>query len=400
MKRYILYLMLSLLFTPNLFSQLTVKFNGELRTRLEIDARNFNRNGEWQNYIDNRARLGAVVSNNDDFDFVFKIIDSRTFGQAGVQNNFKNIDLNEVYLKLNKGDWEFILGRQEAKYYNGRIIAPSDWGNVPIVFEGATARYSGKGYRLNAFAFRTAERLLPDDDFDRNLFGLFTEFRLSDNVQFNPFLLYDRATPPSELSRLTLGANSVGYLGPFNYDFDFAYQLGNISGGKNISALMAAITLDYNFRTQSKASVGVGFDFYSGDADPNDDKSTVFDNSYSSKHGFLGDMDYFKLIATSTWNLGVMDFYAYYKMALAPWLAAKLTGHYFNSDVVLKLNNGDELSNYGTEVDLSFLAKYNEYINFMFGGATFLPGDIFKNKFGDETAFWFYAGFQLSFSQK
>ncbi|GJQ31605.1 MAG: hypothetical protein HBSAPP04_04440 [Ignavibacteriaceae bacterium] len=403
MKRYTYLLLLFMLATPAMFAQLSVKFNGELRTRLEIDELDFNSNSKWQNFINNRARLGAVISNNDDLEFHFRIIDARVFGQeAGVQVNSANLDLNEGYLKLKKGDWEFILGRQEARYNNGRIIAQSDWGNTPITFDGATARYSGKGYRISGFAFRLSDKLAADDSLDHNLLGLFGEFKLQDNLQLNPYLMFDRRSPVERLSRLTLGLNAPGYLGPVVFDIDVAYQTGNIRTTKKetISAFLAAINLEYDFKVTSKAALGAGYAIYSGDKDGTDDKYEVFDNTYATKHAFLGDMDFFRAVPTSTWDLGVTDMYVYYKMALAPWLATKLTGHIFGSAAKYKLASGAESSSYGTEIDLNFVAKYNEYLNFMLGAATFLPGDIFKEKKGPDNAYWMYAGFHLNMSTK
>ncbi|MBK7266587.1 MAG: hypothetical protein IPI12_09685 [Ignavibacteriales bacterium] len=85
------------------FAQLNVKFEGELRTRLEIDDLDFNANTGIHNYINNRARLSAIISNNDDLEFVFRIIDARVFGsEASLQSNSANLDLNEGYLKIKK----------------------------------------------------------------------------------------------------------------------------------------------------------------------------------------------------------------------------------------------------------------------------------------------------------
>ncbi len=399
MKKYTLLLLVFALSTPALFAQLSVKFNGELRTRLEIDELDFNSTSKWHNYINNRARLGAVISNNDDLEFVFRIIDARVFGQeAGLQANSANLDLNEGYLKLKKGDWEFILGRQEAKYNNGRIMAPSDWGNTPITFDGATVRYSGKGYRLSGFVFRLSDKQVADDSLDQNLIGLFGEFKLQDNLQLNPYILFDRRSPVERLSRFTLGLNAPGYLGPIAFDVDLAYQTGHINTGKklDVAAYLAAINLEYDFKVPSKAALGAGYAIYSGDKDGTDDKYEVFDNSYATKHAYLGDMDFFRAVPASTWDLGVTDIYAYYKMALTSWLATKLTGHIFGSAATYKLASGSESNAYGTEFDLNFVAKYNEYLNFMLGAATFLPGDIFKEKKGPDNAYWMYAGFHLN----
>lgn len=399
MKKYSFFIIALLLITPSLFAQLNVKFNGELRTRLEIDELDFNSNTGVHNYINNRARLGVNISNNDDLEFVFRIIDARVFGQeASVQSNSANLDLNEGYLKIKKGNWEFLLGRQEAKYNNARMIGQSDWGNTPITFDGATVKYAGKGYLINAFAFRVADKQLVGDSLDQNLFGVFSEFRLLDNLKLNPFVMFDRRVPVENLARLTLGVNLMGSFGPLSHDIDFAYQTGNIKSNKqmDISAFVAAINLEYGFQVQSRAALGAGFAYYSGDKDASDNKYEVFDNSYATKHAFLGDMDYFKVVPASTYNLGVTDIYGYYKMALAEWLAGKFTGHLFGSAQPYKLVSGSESNAFGTEFDLSFMAKYNEYLNFNFGAATFLPGDIFKEKKGQDTAFWFYAGFHLN----
>lgn len=399
MKKYAFLMLMLLIASPAVFAQLNVKFNGELRTRLEIEELDFNSNTKWQNYINNRARLGAVISNNDDLEFVFKVIDARVFGQeAGVQTNSANLDLNEGYLKLTKGDWEFILGRQEARYNNARIIGQSDWGNTPITFDGATVRYSGKGYRLSAFAFRLSDKMAADDSLDQNLLGLFGEFKLQDNFQLNPYFLFDRRSPVDRLSRLTLGLNAPGYLGPIVFDIDVAYQMGNINTGKkqDVAAYLAAVNLEYDFKVPSKAALGAGYAIYSGDKDASDDKYEVFDNSYATKHAYLGEMDFFKAIPGTTWNLGVTDIYAYYKMAVSSWLAARLTGHVFGSAVTYKLASGSDSNAFGTEIDLSFVAKYNDYLNFMFGAATFLPGDIFKEKRGSDNSYWMYAGFHLN----
>lgn len=107
MKKTVLFTLLALFFSQNSYSYAEeikssdedFKFKGQILTRGEIDARDFNNQTLPTSYILMRSRLSAEKSLFDKIDVYLQIQDSRILGEEGNPVfNLKNLDLHQGYI--------------------------------------------------------------------------------------------------------------------------------------------------------------------------------------------------------------------------------------------------------------------------------------------------------------
>jgi hypothetical protein len=106
--------------------------------------------------------------------------------------------------------------------------------------------------------------------------------------------------------------------------------------------------------------------------------NNLYIGSFSGKHVFLGDADYYVNMATGTQGLGVNDFGAKFIFNEKGPLSFYVAGHYFLTNVPGVDADGNETSDLGTEIDLNLKYTYSKKMFFDWGVAAFMPGEITK----------------------
>jgi len=139
-----------------------------------------------------------------------------------------------------------------------------------------------------------------------------------------------------------------------------------------------------------KPFVGAQIDYTSGDDNPADDDYKTYASLYGTGHKYFGYMDYFVNLVNDTYGLGIMDLVG--KVGFNPVKALKLNLHFhvFQANQDYRLINGSTSKNFGSEIDFVASYKYNSNITFEGGASMFMPGDIFKERRGKDTATWLY----------
>lgn len=386
-----------ILITGVIEAQQTIKFSAQIRPRQEFDHKNFHSNRLFSNYTYLRTRLGATFIPSTEMSGFVQIQDARIFGtETSTTADMKNVDLHQAYFKIDnffKLPMDIKVGRMELLYSNERVIGISNWGNTGRSFDGAVLSIKGDKFKADIFSVKENEKLNAGDSLDQNMYGIFTDLMLAQNYKIQPFIIWQRAVPSNLLNRFTLGTYIKGDISAFTHETEFIYQFGDItaSGRKqNIEAYMFAFNASYTFDEPSKPSIGAGVDYISGDKNSTDNDYNVFDTIYGTGHKFFGSMDYFTDMPAHTYGLGITDLIA--KVALTPVenLRTTLVGHIFTANTDYRLKNGSSSTNFGSEIDLQLNYKYNDNIALECGASLFSPGDIFKEKKGNDNAAWFY----------
>ena len=394
MKLLKIFLCALILFLSDLSLAQNWTFNGQIRHRFEMDNKDFNSETKLNNFNLLRSRLGVTYQNNKNLSAFFQVQDSRTFGEEFStlsDGSANNLDLHQGYFSI-KNVFELPLdikvGRFEAAYGGQRLIGAVGWHNIGRSFDGLIFKLKMEKGNIDFFSFNEVEKMQKSNIDDQNIFGAYGNFNVSESVNFQPYLIWQRRNPAKILNRQTIGFYSKGKITNLNYEAEFAYQIGK-RNNLDVSALLAAFTLGYTFAEASKPSLGVGFDYLSGDDDFTDDKYKVFDTMYATNHKFYGFMDYFVDIPSHTNNAGITDIQA--KGSLNPINKGNLSAvyHIFNTSKDLQIGSKMEKS-LGSELDVTFNYKYDKNVAFTGGLSFFFPGELFKLTRGEDVSTWIY----------
>ncbi|MCF8242090.1 MAG: alginate export family protein [Melioribacteraceae bacterium] len=398
MKRIILSIINVLFFMSGfLFAQSDLDFSAQLRPRYIFSDKDFNSNTGFHTYGEIRSRLGVKFNPTKNLTAFFQVQDSRIFGEEpSTISNTKNVDVHQVYLQVNNlFDLPINLkaGRMEASYGTERIMARNNWNNLGRSFDGVSLQIDfsrDSETKLDLFAFRTAERWLPEDSLDENVLGAFAELQFIEGHKLQPFVIYRSSTAASyPFNAFAVGAYLTGTINGIWHQAEFISQFGDErdDGPQSLSAFFAGYNARYTFSTEIQPWLGAGIDYYSGDDDPADNKYKEFSRWFGAGHKYLGYMDYFP---GNTFGVGLMDIHFKAGLKLIDKLKIKSALHIFNSAGDYTLADNSKSNSFGTEFDLVLTYDYNDYLDFEIGGGLFLPGEIFEENFGKDNSTWFY----------
>jgi hypothetical protein len=189
-------------------------------------------------------------------------------------------------------------GRFEQTFGKGRMIGVKEWSQLRSPVQGFKTRVSNSGWSADAFFAYSTKSDLTDwvkRDQDAKQWGLYTRFMpMSPNLTaIEPyFLVKQRVTNGSDTDRLNTGLRLLGSLpfGGIDYDLEGAYQFGNAD--KKVRAWFAALELVKAFKDiATSPSITLGFDFASGDNDPNDETVRTFEPIEPYSHYYFGYAD-------------------------------------------------------------------------------------------------------------
>lgn len=230
-------------------------------------------------------------------------------------------DLHQAFLRFS-GSKEFPLslkiGRQELPYGNQRYVGISDWSNFTRAFDAAKLRLENELLWLDAF---TGRPVLPRDghwnvvnDYDW-FSGIYAStpklapwqetefFVLARNVGAgSPTAITPTFGGPEPRDIYTVGSrweSLPGQLGNWDYLFEAAGQFGSVyASGSRLEhrAFAINVTAGYTWNdSPATPRLAIGYDFGSGDSDPNDENNETFELLFGRNHQLYGLMDLFGL---------------------------------------------------------------------------------------------------------
>lgn len=301
-------------------------------------------------------------------------------------------DLQQAYVQLgNAAEFPLTLklGRQDFIYGDQRFIGNGDWSNTGRSFDAASLRYTiSKDSWIDLFSGRVVvprdAYLNQSNDYDQ-FSGLYASsqelwsgvetqaFFLARNVGVkSPNAIAPGLGGPSERDVYTYGARLKSLPGSFaGWDFTFegAGQFGHVvTAGVERDLQSFALTgnISYTFSSLSaEPRIGVGYDYASGDSNPNDSHQETFEPLFGTNHRFYGVMDLVGLRNLSSPSLSLsakpcakLTLTADY---LLYWLADGRDSFYPESGPARSQNGygkHPEFNSYvGSEIDL--VAKYS-----------------------------------------
>ncbi len=391
------------------------KFGGQIQIRGEMDGRDFSNKTYAPLFTTMRSRASVEKGIGDNFNFMFQVQDSRTWGQTGSPTAYTdNLDLHQAYITLKDlFDIPFKLqvGRFEVKYGTERFFGPSNWSLNARRFDGVRLSF-GSETKFDLFVLTVADtsvfiknivskNAVPSvypypslSDHGHNTFGAWINSKLNPENSYDLFGYYELNRNSSnkkddDLNRITVGLNHLGKYGDLATIVEAVYQFGKLVG-MDISAYLVSAQANYSL---NEFKIGVGADLISGTDLNEKSKNYSFVTSYGTSHKYLGYMDYFFKSQTNIKGIGVNDFYfmSEYSPKESKWNGS-LNIHHFMSNK----NGSNDYNVFGQEFDLTVKYLFTKGVTLSWGGSIFLPGDLMKTFFKvgsterSDPAFWSY----------
>jgi hypothetical protein len=315
-----------------------------------------------------------------------------------------------------------------------------DWDNMGRVFDAAKLHFEQDTFWVDAFTGRV---VMPNDNqfdqpnWDDWFSGIYGSTRaLVPKTEAQLYFLADNASSgsPKEVTTAAKGNSprdiyTVGmrfqtlpgqihgwdlngeFAGQFG-DFEYAPGTPGVVNGQRLNQLAYATHIEggYTFaKTDWTPRLALGFDYASGDSNPNDQDHNTFVNLYPTNHKFYGAMDFL------SWQ-NLLD--PYLKASIAPvkGLSIALTYNVFwlatTSDFFYQANQSPRTAGgygihpqngsfAGQEIDLVATYQVASFLQFQGGFGHYFTGDYvnqtFQNLGGAHDANWVYLQAQVNF---
>lgn len=392
-----------------------VSFGGQIRFRLE-SWKNFNFNKEFDDTVLlSRLRLHTDIHTGK-YLRLFAEMKSAFSTDRDLPGGRRTLDVDELALQQafadiilpagESGKLTLRPGRQMLLYGKQRVVSPLPWANTMRTWQGIQGIFDFHNWKISGFwtQFVPVKKYeFNEADSDEPFAGIYgTGSSGTAGIGLDVYWLY-RERKFLDEKRHSFGGRIFGTLGKtrIDYDVEAAYQLGD-SGDKDIQAFMIGSQFGYRFtETAFKPRAYVGFDFGSGDKDPNDDKVGTFDQTYPLAHLYLGYMDFVGRQNIISPNIG-FTFSPLNKLTcettgLFFWRARKEDALYNAGAGVLRKGAPGTSLEIGQEIDIMLKYAYNIHTVFLFGYSHFFPGNFISQTGPDDPADFIYASVEFTF---
>ena len=345
--------------------------------------------------INQRARLGASLAEEDGMEFFFQIQDVRIWGEEeNTLNTFSaaGLDAHQAYGYFPITDeFSLKLGRQEIVLDNSRLVGNVGWTQRARSFDAGRAIYKVDQVEVQALYAKVRETTIYPDGHvpvDRNgdvdFAGAqaslnFAKKKGGDGSRIAALYLanikHHTLNDWTNQSRQTIGGIANGKYSGFSYSGEGYYQFGKQSYGdgafidESISAFLAAGRAGYTANVALKPGLTVWGEYLSGSGEGK--PTGVFDTLYATNHKFYGFMDMFLSVPGDTRNLGLFDAGGRLQFGPIEKFWGQVDFHHFRT---AKMDpNGNQTL--GNEIDVVLNYRFTKYLTLQGVWTVFLPQD-------------------------
>lgn len=399
-----------------------LSLGGEIRVRVESETNKAFGATEpaHDSFILHRYFLHADLKYRDVFRvFVQGVVahdEDRDLAPRPVDEN--HLDLHQFFFDLHLvgGDQPLTLrvGRQELSYGNQRLVSPLDWANVRRRFDGVKLFTRGKLWDIDFWYVKPVvvqreQRDRFDEQYD--FYGAYATYKGIDRHGFDFYALASddtgNSTNPNgrsgDKSMYTMGTRFWGKTAPWDYEAELAGQWGHWAGD-SISAWSWSMDGGYTFAPMAwKPRIGAGFDWASGDENPNDGRVETFDQLFPLSHSYFGYLDLIGRQNITAANVNLSAWPLADKVRVASWYHAfwlsddrdALYGAAGNA--VRRDRTGNSGKEIGHELDLTVAWKIDVHSSVLLGYSHFWDSDFIIETGSSEDADLFYVSYSIKF---
>lgn len=309
------------------------------------------------------------------------------------------------------------FGRQDLIYGAQRLISPLDWTNNRRTFEGLKVSSQVGVCTTDVFWVRPVnveKEELNDGDGQTSFAGVYNSTALSDfmkgsNTKLDVYFLALNRTnarfatnsattsAAADEDRYTLGVRMSGNPKPFDYDVELDYQFGQF-GNADISAWAAAAEMGYTVgNCPATPRLILGFDYASGDGNPNSGDLHTFNQLFPLGHAYFGFIDVIgrqnimdlhpgvelTFVQDKSWakKLGLRaDYHLFWRASTddAVYNAGSGAGSSPSVSGVLRADGGSDKRFVGSEIDLLLTWQFDRHVQVLLGYSHFFAGGFIK----------------------
>ncbi|MCF8373732.1 MAG: alginate export family protein [Bacteroidales bacterium] len=375
----------------HLYAQLSIR--SEYRPRFEV------RDGYQKLALENSIPT-ALVSHRlrlsfeyetENLKFVFTPQDVRIWGDeqltssTGVFGDNASLDLFEGYaeIKMAENTWVSV-GRQQLVFDSKRLLGDRNWNQNGIAYDAVVLKCNPLGMNLhagaswNTLADATSNNLYPTTRI-KSLNFLWLNKKINERINLSLLHISSGITETDTTNTLNF-RHTTGLYAKFKSDglniwANAYYQYGKSQPGRTVDAYLLDADISYKL---GEITPGVGLGYLSGNNKTLTGSSSdkLFDVLYGNRHGYFGNMDYFRSFGSHTKQGGLADFFLYVDYKISKSINIKNTGHYFQ---LARTNPGTpENKNLGYENDLIVKYKFADWGTLEGGYLFFLPTESLK----------------------
>lgn len=368
-----------------------------------LRAEGYNGNGfkpdHGASYLLNRFRFGMIVQPVNWFKVVAQVQDARSFLQSpplGPPNDVR-WDLKLAYAEFGDAEKQPVsltVGRQLMDY-NSTIIANSEWRNQGRSYDGVVTNIHVDRLRAAVFAASVVNPLLDGISHHQegnNIYGAYGWItRVLPKSSIEPFVLWrvapSVAVQDSKIKTGRLDEQAGGFrirgtdLRNFDYRYELVLERGS-AGPNDIQAWGTTAGLGYTVSSFGwKPRLFTGYDYASGDKNPDSNIHGTFDTMYPTAHDRFGITDQFGWQNIIAGRGGAtinphrrLSFTAQY---LDFWLASATDGIYNSSGgLIFRDVTGRSGTHVGQELDTYAWYEINREVHVGAGIGHILPGEF------------------------
>lgn len=311
------------------------------------------------------------------------------------------LDINQAFVDVlfepgKKQSLVFRAGRQELNFGSGRLVAVREAQNVRFGFDALRAIWRAGAWRVDGFAgkpVKTDPGFFDDDpDSARTFWGVYAVRPLPAIPKSNMDIYYfglDRKQArfdqgAAREQRQTLGVRFWNKDQAFDYDWEFAYQLGKFGRG-DIGAWSFITNNGYTFRTgrlkRLQPRIGVETGVVSGDNDPRHSDLQTF-NPLFPRGAYFGQI-------RANGALNVMGFRPRLTLQLTKrisfstnsfffWRQSLRDGLYSVAGNLLRTGQLSRARYIGTQPEVEAVVRIDRHTTFTINYARFLAGPFLR----------------------
>lgn len=354
------------------------------------------RPGNNDSYLLNRFRFGMIVQPSSWFKVVSQVQDARSMLQkppVGPPNNV-NWDLKLAYVQLGDPEKQPVTvtaGRQLLDY-NSTIISNSEWRNQARSYDAVVTNFHVTRFQAAVFAasvVNPARYGITHHQEGNNIYGAYGWVtRVLPKSSIEPFVLW-RVAPsvavensklPGRLNEKAYGFRVRGKdIQGFDYRYELVLERGS-AGSNGIQSWGTTAGLGYTIGSlRWRPRFFGGYDYASGDTNPNDGAHGTFDTMYPTAHDRFGITDLFGWQNIVSWRGGATvnphRRWSISAQFLDLWLASATDAAYNSSGgVILRDRTGKSGTHLGQELDGYAWYEINRQVHVGVGLGHLLPG--------------------------